>query len=124
MCRILVADDDAVQLDLHRTVLEIAGHQVDLAISVTGALRCIERGQAELVIMDLRFPNDCGDQDSGQGITLIRRIREINCAVPVIVLSGWPDALYGRPEERMVSCILLKPVKTPTLLKIIRELVA
>jgi CheY-like chemotaxis protein len=124
MCRILVADNDAVQLDLHKTVLEIAGHQVDLAISVAGALRYIQRGRAELVIMDLRFPNPSGQQDPGEGMILIRGIREIDCAVPVIVLSGWPDALYGRPEERMVSRILLKPVKTPTLLKTIRELVS
>ena len=124
MSRILVADDDALQLDLHKTVLEGQGHQVDLAISVRGALRFIERGQPELVIMDLRFPNDSGQQDAGEGITLIRRIRELDDAVPVIVLSGWPDALYGRPEERMVSRILVKPVKTPILLDTIRELVA
>ena len=41
----------------------------------------------------------------------------------MIVLSGWPEELYGQPEEHMVSRILLKPVNTPILLETIRELV-
>ena len=122
MPRILVADDDALQLDLRKTILELAGHQVDIAFSVVGAMRYIERGNADLVIMDLRFPNASGEQDSGEGMALIRRIRERGCAVPVIVLSGWPEELYGQPEEQMVSRILVKPVNTPTLLANIREL--
>ena len=124
MPRILVADDDAVQLDLRRTVLEFAGHQVDLALSVMSAVRHLEHRRTDLVIMDLRFPNATGEPDSGEGIALIRRIRELGCSAPVIVLSGWPEDLYGQPEERMVSRILLKPVKTPALLAAVRELIA
>ena len=124
MARILVADDDALQLDLRKTVLEIAGHQVDIAISVLGALRHVERGKAELVIMDLRFPNAGGKPDPAEGMALIRRIRELGSPIPIIVLSGWPEELYGEPEERMVSRILLKPVTTATLLANIRDLLA
>src|SRR4051794_13728355 len=124
MARILVADDDPLQLDLRKTVLEIARHQVDIAISVKGALGCIERRPADLVIMDLRFPNANGRPDAAEGMALIRRIRESGSVVLVIVLSGWPEELYGRPEERMVTRILVKPVMTPFLLETIRELVA
>ena len=123
MPRILVADDDPVQLDLRKMVLETAGHRVDVAVSAISALRHIESDFADLVIMDLCFPNATGEQDAAEGMALIRRIRELGSAVPVIVLSGWPEKLYGQPEERMVSRILVKPVKTPTLLDAIRELV-
>jgi CheY-like chemotaxis protein len=119
---ILVADDDLVQLDLRKTVLETAGHQVDLALSAVSALRHIESRQTDLVIMDLRFPNCKGEPDSGEGLALIRRIREVGCEAPVIVLSGWPEDLYGRPEERMISRVLLKPVNTRALLEAVREL--
>ena len=124
MSRILIADDDVIQLDLRKMVLEIAGHQVDVAVSAIGLMRHIEGGQADLVIMDLRFPNSIGEPDASEGMALIRQIRELGCATPVIVLSGWPEELYGKPEERMVSRILMKPVMTLTLLEAIREVVA
>jgi CheY-like chemotaxis protein len=121
--RILVADDDPIQLDLRKTVLEIAGHHVDIALSAFAVIRHMQNHRADLVIMDLRFPNALGEPDAGEGIALIRRIRELGFAIPVIVLSGWPEDLYGQPEEAMVSRILLKPVMTMKLLTAIRELV-
>jgi CheY-like chemotaxis protein len=124
MPRILVVDDDAIQVDLRKTILEIAGHRVDTALSVVSAMREIERRVAELLIMDLRFPNASGQPDPAEGMALIRRIRELGSGIPVIVLSGWPDELYGTPEEQMISRILLKPVMIPMLLGAIAELVA
>jgi hypothetical protein len=41
----------------------------------------------------------------------------------VIVLSGWPDDLYGQPEEQLVSRIMVKPVKTAMLIAAIQDLV-
>ena len=76
------------------------------------------------MILDLRFPNELGEPDAQEGLALIRRIRDLGCCVPVIVLSGWPDDLYGEPEEQLVSCILLKPVKTREFLDAIRGLLA
>jgi two-component system response regulator GlrR len=123
MPRILVADDDLEQLTLRTTLLEDGGHQVFVAPTVSETLRQVERGRADLVIMDLRFPNADGEPDSSEGLALIRRIRELGCRIPVIVLSGWPEELYGRPEEKLVSRIIVKPVGMAVLLDIVRELV-
>ena len=106
MSRILVVDDDAVQLDLRKQLLEVAGYQVETALSAQQTERRLERAPADLVILDLRFPNALGEPDAQEGLALIRRIRDLGCRVPVIVLSGWPDDLYGEPEERLVSCII------------------
>jgi len=122
MSRILVTDDDAVQLNLRRLVLEAAGHEVVLALEPAGALAELDRGW-DLLIMDLRFLNCAGVPDPREGLALIRRIRELGIRVPVVVLSGWPDDLYGRPEERMVSRVMAKPVPTRDLLAVIAELV-
>jgi CheY-like chemotaxis protein len=126
MSRILVADDDAVQLDLRKQLLEIAGYRVEIAFSVRQTVRRLENASADLgihlVIMDLRFPNALGEADAREGMALIRRIRDLGCRVPVIVLSGWPEDLYGQPEEQLVSRILLKPVSTRELLSAIRDL--
>src|SRR5450432_3274085 len=116
MFRILVADDDALQLDLRKQLLEIAGYQVETALTVRQTVRRLENAPADLaihlvihlVIMDLRFPNAFGEADPREGMALIRGIRDLGCQVPVIVLSGWPDALYGQPEEQLISRILLK----------------
>jgi hypothetical protein len=40
----------------------------------------------------------------------------------VVVLSGWPEDLYGEPEEEMVSRIMVKPAGMRLLLETIAEL--
>ena len=120
--RILVADDDAVQLDLRKQLLEIAGYQVDAAFTALQTEHLLQKRPPDLVIVDLRLPNGCGESDAREGLALIRRIREIALRVPILVLSGWPEDIYGQPEEELVSRVLLKPVRTPDLLRSIRDL--
>ena len=122
MSRILVADDDLDQLVVRKILLETAGHEVVVAACPSDALRELERSAPGLVIMDLRFPNAAGQPDSREGMALIRRIREAGYRAPVVVLSGWPEDLYGEPEEEMVSRIMVKPVGILVLLKTIEEL--
>lgn len=123
MSRILVADDDPLQLDLRKLLLESAGHVVTLALDPPETMRRIQQGETELLLMDLRFPNSAGTPDSAVGLALIRLIRKVGCRVPVIVLSGWPNDLYGQPEEEMVSRIMVKPVNPGTLMEAIQSLV-
>jgi CheY-like chemotaxis protein len=122
MSRILLADDDRQQLDLRKLLLERAGHEVLLALDALETIRHLEQGHTDLVIMDLRFPNASGTPDSAVGLALIRRIRDTGCRAPVIVLSGWPDDLYGQPEEQLVSRIMVKPVRTAVLMAAIQDL--
>ena len=122
MSRILVADDDPVQLDFRKLILETAGYQVEVALNAQQTVRRLERVPPDLVIMDLRFPNALGDADPLEGRELIRRIRDLGCRAPVIVLSGWPEDLYGQPEEHLVSRIMLKPVRTREFLDTVRDL--
>jgi CheY-like chemotaxis protein len=120
--RILVADDDLDQLVVQKLLLESFGHEVVVAACPSEALRELERSAPGLFIMDLRFPNAAGQPDSREGMALIRRIREAGYRLPVVVLSGWPEDLYGEPEEEMVARIMVKPVGIPLLLELIEEL--
>jgi CheY-like chemotaxis protein len=122
MCRILVADDDAAQLRLRGQALQSAGHEVELVLDPPSVLRQLPNGW-DLVIIDLRFMNSAGVDDFHEGLALIRGIREADSRVPVVVLSGWPDDVYGEPEEKMVSRVMMKPVKTRDLLSTVAELV-
>ena len=116
MARILVADDDLEQVTLRKRLLEAGGHQVDIALCVESTVFQVELGDADLVIMDLRFP------EAPDGLALIRRIREMGCRKPVLVLSGWPEDLYGQPEESMVSQVMTKPVPMMELLDAVASL--
>jgi CheY-like chemotaxis protein len=120
--RILVADDDLDQLVAHKKLLEAFGHEVVVAASPAETLRELERSEPRLVVMDLRFPNAAGQPDSREGMALIRAIRQAGYRLPVVVLSGWPEDLYGQPEEAMVSSIMVKPVAIPLLLETIAQL--
>ncbi len=102
MNRILVADDDVEQISVQRKLLETLGYEVRTAISPTETLRELALTLTDLVIVDLRFPR------AADGLELIRGIHEKFCTVPLIVLSGWPDDLYGAPEEALVSRVLVK----------------
>jgi CheY-like chemotaxis protein len=121
MPRILVADDDAWQLDLRCRLLEAGGHKVALAFNPSEAMRHLSA--VDLIIMDLRFPNAEGEADPAEGLALIRRIRDTGCQLPLIVVSGWPEDLAGRPEADLVTLVLAKPVGMQNMLRAIQELV-
>ncbi len=123
MSRILITDDDRVQLHLHKLLLEAAGHQVAMASDSPATLRQLECERPDLLIMDLRLMNHGGTPDPREGLALIRRVRQLDGRIPVVVLSGWPDELYGAPEEQMVSRVIVKPVDSRELLGLIDELV-
>ena len=102
MARILVADDDAEQIAVLRKLLEAFGYDVGTALSTAEVLRELEQHPPDLLAVDLRFPH------AADGLELIREIRRTGCRLPLIVLSGWPDDLYGAPEERLVSRVIVK----------------
>jgi CheY-like chemotaxis protein len=124
MCHILIADDDPVQLDLRRELLRAEGHEVSMAFSAAQTVRRLQARAADLIIMDLRFPNAEGESDSRVGLALIRDIRDLGCKAPVLVLSGWPADLEGQPEAGMVTRVMLKPVKPADLMQAVREMTA
>src|SRR5581483_12130576 len=120
MSRVLLADDDATQLELCARLLETGGHQVSLGYSVEETLRLLPA--AEVIVMDLRLRNAEGYPDAQEGLSLIRRIRDSGCRAPVIVVSGWPEELHAGPERAMISRVMVKPIRIATLLAVIREL--
>ena len=122
MARVLVADDDAHLLQLEARLLEAGGHQVLLAFNASEVMR--QLGEAEIVLMDLRFLNSQGKPDPAEGRKLIRDIRDARCQAPLIVMSGWPEDLLNTPEARFVSRVMTKPVKMTELLQAISAVCA
>jgi len=116
MSRILVADDDAAQLDLRCRLLETGGHRAIPAFSASETMR--QLSSADVVVMDLRLPQ------TADGLALIRGIRAARARVPIILLTGWPADLEDRPEAELVSRIMPKPVRLESLLQAVAEVSA
>lgn len=80
---LLVDDEDSIHL-LYREELEEEGYTVHSAFTGFEALSKLEQIQADLVILDINMP-------SMNGLEALRRIKEINPAIPVILCSAYQE---------------------------------
>lgn len=115
MAKVLLVDDDAVQLEMRRTLLELFHHEVVMAGSEEEAVAAERAHAPDCVVMDLRLP------ELEDGLRLIRRLKEARERVPLIVMSGWVEDLEAAPESRQVRSVLQKPVRSEVLLAEIRR---
>jgi CheY-like chemotaxis protein len=118
MYRLLVADDDVQQLGIRKLLLEAAGHEVAVAEDVPETCRLLAEMRPHVLVMDLRLP------DLEDGLALIRLVDEQHPSARIIVLSGWTEELCDLPEEKLVSCVLGKPIRNGQLLEAIGAAVA
>ena len=81
--RILVVDDDPQLRSLLLLVLEGEGYQVSLASDAPSAVKDIEAGTADLVVLDVSLGAD-------DGRMVLARIRDLG-DLPVILISGKGD---------------------------------
>jgi CheY-like chemotaxis protein len=116
MPRVLLADDDAEQLLIRAQFLKLAGHETCSCVSVAAALVLLEDFQPDFLVMDLAMPK------LGDGLHLIRTTAARAAAPRIIVLSGWPEQLEGRPEASLVAAVLPKPAPLRNLLDAIGRL--
>jgi CheY-like chemotaxis protein len=118
MCLVLVVDDDAQHLGIRKLLLEAAGHQVAVAENAPQARRLLEELRPDVIVTDLRLPK------LKDGLSLIRWVDEQRLAAKIIVLSGWTEELCDRPEEKLVACVLGKPIRNDRLLEAINAAVS
>jgi CheY-like chemotaxis protein len=117
MLRVLVVDDDAQHLGIRKLLLEAAGHQVAVAEDAPAARRLLAELHPDVMVMDLCLPK------LKDGLSLIRWVDEQRLA-RVIVLSGWTEELCDLPEEKLVACVLGKPIRNDHLLEAINAAVS
>jgi CheY-like chemotaxis protein len=86
---VLLVDDNPIQLSARQMVLKQAGLEVQVATSADSALALLRSlSQTEnigAVVTDHIMPNATGSE-------FVRLLREVNPQVPVIVISGMPEA--------------------------------
>jgi PAS domain S-box-containing protein len=94
--RILLAEDNRVNQIVACRLLERRGHEVVVAPNGKEAMRTLESGQFDVVLMDLQMP----EMDGMETTTAIRRLEAVTGRhVPIVALTA-----HARKEE-MESCL-------------------
>lgn len=83
--RILVIDDDETVCSLFTDTLEGSGHAVTTVNESFKALELVKNQDYDLVFLDLKMP-------VMDGVELFRQIRLVKLALPVTVITGYPDS--------------------------------
>lgn len=82
--RILVVDDEAPVREVLAEYFATEGYAVESAGSGLEALTAIRGGRTDLVLLDVRMPGL-------DGVQVLRRIRELNEHVPIIMVTANED---------------------------------
>ncbi len=117
---LLIVDDEPLERRLVAHAL--AGrHRVLEAHDPASALDVLERGEVDLVLLDLHLPPH--DASPREGIRLCGRIRELQPAAAVVVISANGDAEVRAQLLRMgARAFLVKPVDARRLVGVVRDL--
>lgn len=84
--RILLVDDNANGLSARKSVLDELGHKTHAASNGAEALETFSNHKFDLVVTDYKMPRM-------NGIELIGHLREQSPDLPIILISGFVDAL-------------------------------
>lgn len=111
MARILVVDDNPMNVRVCRLILERYGHAVTTETDPQAALRMMETALPEILVTDLMMP-------VLDGYALVERVRALpdGAALPIIVLTArGENTAMERAMAAGVSAYLTKPVSSGAL---------
>ena len=110
---VLVVDDDHDNLELSAQVVRSLGCEVLTASSGGEALAVLDSGaHVDLVFSDVVMPN-------ASGLALARMARERRPGLPVVLATGFPDAVDAVTESGGIS--LIKPYSVARLEAVFAE---
>jgi two-component system response regulator RpaA len=110
--RVLVVEDDAALRRLFRTVLALAGFDVEDAADGVEALRLIEARPPDLVVLDLVL-----QVLDGVSVQQELAARALTRHIPIVVVTGSTIDV----DAFNVACVLRKPVLADDLIKTVKQ---
>jgi CheY-like chemotaxis protein len=118
MSTVLIAEDNAVNRELLRELLEIRGYTVVEACNGEEALQMIEQARPDILLLDLGMP-------VLDGTAVVRRIRENPRLATLPVLAVTAYAMQGDQEKILSSGFdgyLSKPINSSLLIQELERL--
>lgn len=98
--RILIVDDNSLGLSARKSLLKELGHEVFTARCPTEALELCETNSFDVIVTDYRMP-------AMNGVQFISCLREKGKVAPVVLVSGFTDAL-GLNEENTGADVVIQ----------------
>jgi DNA-binding NtrC family response regulator len=115
--RVLLVEDDTLNLQALTIFLKLNGVQVEQAHDGFEALQKLDCNSFHVVVSDIRMPGL-------SGLDLTRRIHQKQHGFPVVLMTGDPTASpLSALNESDVFDLLVKPFMPNQLMKIIRRAV-
>jgi len=116
--KILVIDDEESICFLLEKILTLEGYAVFTAQNGYDGIKINEKNDPDVIIQDIRMPGI-------NGIETLRRIREKDLNVIVIILTGYSDVVtIKEAAELNVYEYMAKPFDNETIIRIIKEAIA
>jgi CheY-like chemotaxis protein len=84
-----------------KTVLEEVGHKIVAVTSGTEALDLFAKQKFDLVVTDYKMPRM-------DGLELIARLRRLSPELPIVMVSGFVDALGMNEESTGADAVIQK----------------
>jgi CheY-like chemotaxis protein len=108
VARVLLVEDDVGFAYAARRHLEAQGHTVLTAANSTEALQAFEQGSIDITICDVQLTHSEHD-----GLALAHIIRSSEPAMPIVLVTGFPERLAG--HSRVPGVVFIKPLELSTL---------
>jgi CheY-like chemotaxis protein len=118
--RILVVDDNELNLKLMRRVLELEGHEVTSAASIADAERAIAETDPALIVLDLQLPD-------GDGLELARKLKRDPTGSSPAIVACTAGVMPGDRERALdAGChaYVPKPIDTREFAQLVASLTA
>jgi CheY-like chemotaxis protein len=117
--KILVVEDQPMELKLALHVLSAAGHSVDHAADAEAAIAAVAANRPTIILLDLSLPGM-------DGLTLTRRLKADPATkdILIVAVTSYPEK-FSMSEVLAAGCdaYLHKPVSTRTLPETLRTVV-
>ena len=117
---ILIIDDDIAVRTSLLLLLRNEGYQAMSASSQNEALLAVKKNELSLIMLDLNFSIETSGRE---GMQLLQQVRQLNAAVPVILITGWGSIeLAVEGMKHGANDFITKPWNNEHLLQSIRTL--
>jgi DNA-binding NtrC family response regulator len=118
---VLIVEDQPAVARALMLLLDIHGIDAEVAVSADDAVRAVGRGDIDVVLQDMNFTP--GATSGDEGMALFRRLRQIDTAIPVVLLTAWTSLESAvQMVKEGASDYLSKPWNDDKLLTIVTAL--
>jgi signal transduction histidine kinase/DNA-binding response OmpR family regulator len=111
--RVLLAEDNRINQQFAQALLEKAGHSVVIADNGVKAVDAVQRGDYDVVLMDIQMP----EMDGVEATRQIRKLPVPKASIPIIAMTA--NAMTGAREKYLKAGMddyISKPIQPTNLL--------